>query len=94
MVTANGTPLPRLVRPHMLKFVSHSSSDFKKHYVVDRIIAHQGEGPEDPNIKYLVHWEGYSSNEDTWEPVESFDGDDAIREYWDRQAETTTAMRS
>jgi len=94
LITPNGTPLPRLVRPHMLKFVSHSSAGFNKHYVVDRIIAHQGDGPEDPNIKYLVHWEGYSSKDDTWEPVESFDGDDAIKDYWDRQGEITTALRS
>ena len=44
--------------------VSRSSSDF------NRIIAHKGEGPDDPNIKYLVHWEGYSSKDDTWEPVD------------------------
>ena len=33
LVTSTGAPLPRLVRPHKLKFVSHSSKDFKKKYM-------------------------------------------------------------
>jgi transposase InsO family protein len=62
LIASNGTPLPRLVRPNQLKFVSHFASDFKQDvYEVETIIDHRGEGD---NREYKVHWKGYSSDED------------------------------
>ena len=79
IVTSTGAPLPRNVRPHMLKFVSHSSKDFmEEQYEVDRILGHQGEGD---NRKYLIRWKGYGPEADSWEPVEGISADETIRSY-------------
>jgi transposase InsO family protein len=80
LIASNGTPLPRLVRPNQLKFVSHFSPNFKQDvFEVDAIVDHRGEGD---NREYKVHWKGYSSDEDTWEPVSNlFDSEWSINKY-------------
>jgi transposase InsO family protein len=35
---------------------------------VDSIIHHQGDTKRKSSLNFLVHWEGYSHNEDSWEP--------------------------
>lgn len=93
LVTSTGTPLPRLVRPNQLKFVSHFSPDFKQDvYEVDSIVNHRGEGE---NREYRVHWKGYSSDEDTWEPASSlFDAEWTINQYLETLVPTQTGRRS
>ncbi len=80
LVNPLGVPLNRLVRPNQLKFVSHNTAAYKQDtFVVDSIVDHRGEGE---NREYKVHWEGYDSDHDTWEPISSlFDCEFAIKEY-------------
>jgi transposase InsO family protein len=93
LVTSTGTPLPRLVRPNQLKFVSHFSKEFQQDvYEVERILNHRGEGD---NREYLIRWKGYGSKDDTWEPVSNlFDAEYSIQTYLASQAPTQVARRS
>jgi len=90
LVTAQGTPLPRLVRANQLKFVSHFNPEFNQNvWEVDKIVAHRGEGL---NREYKVHWKGYSSDEETWEPISNlFDAEWSIQQYLDSLVPTQTA---
>ncbi|KAI7873415.1 hypothetical protein K492DRAFT_139024 [Lichtheimia hyalospora FSU 10163] len=54
-------------------------------YVVDRIVAHEKVAPG--KYKYLVRWEGYREEDDTWEPETSFTNAHTIHEYWKRLGE-------
>ncbi len=40
-------------------------------YVIEKIIKHRG---DDDTREYLVRWEGYESEDDTWEPSTHFSG--------------------
>ena len=43
LVTPKGAPLPRLVRPNQLKFISHFNPEFKEDvWQVDKIVDHRG----------------------------------------------------
>ena len=88
LVTSTNAPVPRLVRPHQLKFVSHSSKDFKEElYVVDYILGHKGHGDD---RTYLVRWKGYGPEADTWEPVANFHTDECIKDYLAKINPTST----
>jgi RNase H-like domain found in reverse transcriptase/Chromo (CHRromatin Organisation MOdifier) domain/Reverse transcriptase (RNA-dependent DNA polymerase)/Integrase zinc binding domain/Integrase core domain len=93
LVTSTGTPLPRLVRPNQLKFVSHFNPSFKEDvFEVERILDHRGEGD---NRVYKVLWKGYPPEEATWEPVSNlFDADWSIQRYLDSLAPPQAAHRS
>ena len=79
LVTSTNAPFPRLVRPHQLKFVSHSSKDFQEEvFEVDRIIGHKGEGDD---RTYLIRWKGYGPEGDAWEPVANIMADESIQSY-------------
>jgi transposase InsO family protein len=93
LITPQGTPLPRMVRSNQLKFVSHFNPEFKENvWEVDRIVDHRGEGD---NREYKVHWKGYSSDEDTWEPISNlFDAEWSINNYLETLPPTQSARRS
>ena len=48
-------------------------------YEVDRIIKHRGNSD---SYEYLIHWKGYSTEEDSWEPASSFKDHKVIENYW------------
>jgi transposase InsO family protein len=37
-----------------------------------------------PKYKYLIRWEGYPPEDDTWEPATQFTEPSVIQEYWDK----------
>ena len=91
LVTPQGTPLPRLVRPNQLKFVSHFNPEFKENvWEVDKIVDHRGEGD---NREYKVHWKGYSSDENTWEPVSNLFDAECINKYLETLPPPQSARR-
>jgi hypothetical protein len=48
-------------------------------FEVESILSHRG----NPGAyEYLVHWTGYSSDEDSWEPSSSFHDTKVIEKYW------------
>jgi hypothetical protein len=60
----------------------------EEEYVVEKIV---GKRISDDQIEYRVKWEGYSEEENTWEPYESLKHlTDMIEEY-ERQEELTKA---
>ena len=40
----------------------------RNEYIVESIVAHTGTPSRVTSLKFLVHWAGYPSDEDTWEP--------------------------
>ena len=93
LVNPLGVPLNRLVRPNQLKFVSHNTAAYQQDtFEVDTIVDHRGEGD---NREYKVHWKGYSSDEDTWEPVSHlFDAEWSINKYLASLEPVQVARRS
>jgi hypothetical protein len=81
LLTSDGEPFPRLVRPHQLKFISASSKYLDDVLEVDHIIDHRGTVG---NYSYLVRWKGFSKDDDTWEPESNFHTDEVIQDYWKR----------
>ena len=90
-MSPTGAILPRLVRPHHLKFVSGPSKSFLEQvYEVESIRDHRG---PPGNRQYLVRWEGFTSADDSWEPESNIYTDECIREYWNSKP-INTAVRS
>ncbi|KAJ8654963.1 hypothetical protein O0I10_009359 [Lichtheimia ornata] len=54
-------------------------------YVVDRDCCLMRVAPG--KYKYLVRWEGYREEDDTWEPESSFTNVHTIHDYWKRLGE-------
>lgn len=54
-------------------------SDEGEWFVVDKILDAK---LEDKTVKYLIRWEGYTSDDDTWEPEGNL-SKGIIKEYWD-----------
>jgi hypothetical protein len=56
-------------------------------YVVEQILSHRDVGRgKRTKRQYLVKWEGYGEEHNSWEPVENLTHcDDAIQEYWSDQ---------
>lgn len=48
-------------------------------YFIDAILAHHPK--PHGHHKYLVHWDGYSHNNDTWEPEDHLNPE-SICDYW------------
>ena len=91
LMSPTGAVLPRLVRPHHLKFVSGPSKSFLEQvYEVESILDHRG---PPGNREYLVRWVGFTPADDSWEPETNIHTDECIRAYWDKQP-VNTAVRT
>jgi hypothetical protein len=91
LMSPTGAILPRLVRPHHLKFVSGPSKTFLDQvFEVESIQDHRG---SPGNREYLVRWTGFTSADDSWEPESNIHTDECIRSYWDSKP-IDTAVRS
>lgn len=78
---------------------SHAAEDTSANWEVAKILDHRG---TEGNWEYLVSWKGFSDDESTWEPEESFEKPRLmIRQYWadifcrsDSEEESGQANRS
>ena len=65
-------------------------------YVVEQILAHRDVGRgKRTKRQYLVKWEGYSDEHNSWEPLRHLTNcEDAIQEYWnEKEAQGTDSHR-
>ena len=54
------------------------------HFVIEKVIDHRN---NKGTLDYLVKWKGYGPEDNSWVPVEDFDGLAKIQEYWKRKNE-------
>ncbi|KAG2135907.1 uncharacterized protein EDB93DRAFT_1254153 [Suillus bovinus] len=72
-----------------IKCPEEAEVEFIEKFVVSSIQSHRGvEGERE----FLVYWEGYSSDEASWEPEDMLadDAPNAIKEYWKRPVDSST----
>ena len=55
----------------------------KEQFVVEEILSHRGAGGK---LEFLVKWEGYGSELNSWEPLKSFQGTDMVEKYFKKQS--------
>jgi hypothetical protein len=69
--------------PLRIKCQKEAEVEFIEKFVVSSIESHRGAEGE---REFLVYWEGYSSDDASWEPEDMLadDAPNAIREYWER----------
>ena len=53
-------------------------------FYVKCILSHRQSAETAEKLEYLICWEGYADDENTWEPLESFDTHECIRAYVDK----------
>ena len=86
-----GDILDRHVPADQLKLVSRKlrgSDNQKNVYQVEKIVSHRGNDPT--NYQYLVKWQGYPDEDNTWQEAKHFLDDQCIREYWSRQSSSSS----
>ena len=54
-------------------------------FIVEKIL--KKKRTEDGELRYLVKWDGYAEEENTWEPPESFSGCPQVLEDFERKVE-------
>ena len=66
--------------------------DGDEEYVVEMVLAHRVQGKSHPKTEFLVKWEGYAVEHNTWEPEENLqNAPDKLAEYWARVHAGTAA---
>ena len=53
-------------------------------FVIEKVINHRN---NNGTLDYLVKWKGYGLEDNSWVPVEDFDGLAKIQEYWKKKNE-------
>ena len=76
LTDSTGADYPSKVAQKHLKFVATSPDE--PHYEISEILDHRGAGS---NREYLVSWEGYSQEDNSWVPINNFDSLELIKEY-------------
>ena len=56
----------------------------KQAYWVESILAHRGPIHTKTKMEFLVHWAGYDSSEDTWEPYTNLKDTIALHTYLEK----------
>lgn len=83
LAEGDGTLLRRNYSPNQLKMIQLPMEDLPQTYEVEAILddrkTDQGEQ------EYLVKWRGYSSEHNTWEPVDHFQDLEIIAKYHENQ---------
>ncbi len=93
---ATGMPLDRHVPIDQLKIVIKGKQrrqidQDQEVFEVETILEHRGVPGA---YEYRVHWKGYSTEEDSWEPASSFLDDKVIQQYWKlNKASDVSALR-
>src|SRR6202000_2685884 len=59
--------------------ISQVESTSEDSYVVEKVLDHRKIGNK---IQYLVKWQGYPDEDNTWEPESHFETIECIEEYW------------
>lgn len=62
-----------------------------KSYTVERIIKHRGKGDK---MEFLVKWKGYSHRDNTWEPINHFEGTKIVSDYLKSKAPERITKKS
>jgi transposase InsO family protein len=76
----DGQTLTRHYPPRDLLPISNNDLFEEQSYEVEKIVDHRNTDTNE--IEYKVHWKGYSSKHDTWEPFNNFDSLTPIDNYW------------
>ena len=86
--------LPRIVPRDQMKIIRRPLQSFERQpaFEVDHIINHRVD-PKTHTYEYLVSWKRYP-DDDSWEPVSSFDDIDPIRRYWGARHAGVEALKS
>jgi transposase InsO family protein len=77
-----GNLLSRDVPSSQLKPAQEASLPAEPSFEVEAVVNHRSKGK---NIRYLVKWRGYTDQDNTWEPLSSFDTERPIQRYWTRR---------
>jgi hypothetical protein len=84
----SGALLPRNYPPSALKLISADPVFASESYNVDAILNHRS---TPHGYEYLVRWQHYTKEHDSWEPAANFDDEATIANYWTRRKESATA---
>lgn len=60
-------------------------------FTVDKVLDHRG---SEAKREYLVRWQGFGKEADTWEKVSQFDDVSTITQYWDRRKGTAKETKA
>jgi len=71
--------------PQELKRISLSSNN----YMVDSVLEHK---MVDGRRYYLVRWDGFGKEDDSWEPVENLRGTQALKDYVSSQKKAVSRI--
>ena len=53
----------------------------EREFEIDHIVTHRGDRIDKTNMTFLVHWTGFSENEDSWEPWENLRNTEPLHRY-------------
>jgi hypothetical protein len=53
----------------------------KKMYLIDKVVRHRGSFKPHKKLRFLIHWKGFDSEEDTWEPWSNLRSNEVVHNY-------------